>query len=164
MMGACASPYQSLGFEPSDTRRVREFQRLARQKGLESFDTGKGNGAGLLSLGASSPWRVLLTPENQQRILRATSQFANELCEAFDLGSFSHKKAVDTLRVFGPKTVFELLLALVKNTMPSMAPGITLNPEHFPEVLDAFETPEQAEHLLLLVPDEKAEILEGYPE
>lgn len=98
-----------------------------------------------------------MTPQNQQRILRAYSQFADEVCEALKLGPYSHEKGIDALRTYGQKTASELLLALIKNTMPNMAADMTLMPEHFPQVLDAIDTREKAEALLLQMPDETAD-------
>ena len=95
-----------------------------------------------------------MTSENQQKILQAFSHFMADVCEAFDLDSFSYEKGVSALRTYGQWNVYDVLLAISKNALPSAVGEITLTREHFPQVLGIFESPQAAEFLLSQLPDE----------
>lgn len=101
-----------------------------------------------------------MTPETQQRILALFSSFADNVSESFELEAFSYEKGVEALRTYGNKTGFELLLNSVKAAVPSIAQFGTLTRDHFPQVISAFSTQEQAEALLAQIPEPEGDRLE----
>jgi hypothetical protein len=94
-----------------------------------------------------------LTAENQRKILEATSRLFGAVASAMDGEPCSYEKGICFIREYGNRTLFDLLLVIIKKTMPVVGQEQTLTPESIPNFLDAMDTWQKAEDLLAGFPD-----------
>ena len=94
-----------------------------------------------------------MTPENQQKILDATSQFFAEVSRALGSKPIDYEEGIRFIRNFGNRTVFELLVVILGKANPILFGNGSLNPDGLHEVVRMFETQENAKAVLASLPE-----------
>ncbi|WP_433973934.1 hypothetical protein [Tunturiibacter lichenicola] len=101
-----------------------------------------------------------MTAENQRKILEATSRLFKAVSSAMDGEPCSYEEGIRFIREYGNRTLFDLLLVIIKRLLPVVGQEQTLTPESIPHFLDAMDTRQKAEDLLASFPDPNPRNLE----
>lgn len=94
-----------------------------------------------------------MTQETQQRILALISRVSTETSDALGYEGFSFEEALGFLRAHGNKSLFEVMLEICKRAVPGLPEEALLTPEDIRLALAVFDTREEAEALLLRLPE-----------
>lgn len=94
-----------------------------------------------------------MTPENQQKILKAIHEVFAEVSNALECKDFGYEDGIRFIRKYGNRTLSELLLDGMKKLLPSGSIDELLKPESLEAYLTAMDTWEKAEAVLLAMPE-----------
>jgi len=94
-----------------------------------------------------------LTAENQRKILDAAARLFSAVANAMDVESFGYEEGIRLLSEHGNRTLFDLMIVIIKRTLPMVGQEQTLSPETMPVFLNAMNTWQKAEEVLASIPD-----------